>query len=389
MNKRTMMAIAAVAALVVAGCSSAAGSSSSSGGSGDSVKIGFLGNLTGPAATLGVPVGNALKLAFDQANSGKAVPGVTFNLGVANTQSLPANAVTAFQGFAQDSDQVTFSDSLTPIALGVAPLASRDKIMFITGAGGNKFPTANGGAWTWQWSDLTDPVENVGTYLYKAGFRKVAVLEDEDNPAFLTMGANESAAFTAAGGTVVTVQKYHETDTSFSSVLTDIAAAKPDAIILSGIEQQCANIVRQIKQTPALSKVQISGVIGWDQALASIAGASAAGAIFPSYYFSGGSAADSAFASAYTAEFKSAPSASAAIAYEMAWLVVAAAQKVRAKGQPLTATNLRAEFPSAVSSPVLKSHALINGIQLTAAGGISYPGIILQYQPGGSLKLVS
>jgi branched-chain amino acid transport system substrate-binding protein len=234
MKRSKLTALAAVAALAAAGCSSAAGSTGSSGSSGGTVKIGFLGNLTGAAATLGIPVGNALKLAYAQANSTKAVPGVNFDLGVKDTATLPANAVTDFQAFAQNGDQVTFSDSLTPIALGVAPLASQNKIMFITGAGGNKFSTSNGGAWTWQWSDLTDPVENVGKYLYTSGFHKVALLEDEDNPAFLTMGANETAAYTAAGGKVVATEKYHETDTSFSSVLTDIAAAKPDAIVLSG-----------------------------------------------------------------------------------------------------------------------------------------------------------
>lgn len=389
----TTVAACAAMSLALAACgggSSSAGSSGGSSGSGSTatVDIGFLGNLTGAAATIGVPVGNALKLAFDQANATKAVPGVTFKLSTADTQTQVPNAVTAFQKFAQDGAEVTISDALTPIASAIAPLADQQKVMFLTGAGGNHFNNANG--MIWQWTDFVGPLKATAAQLYKLGARKAVVLVDSDNPAFVAEGATAGDAFGKLGGQVLGTEKFAQSDTNFSSQLTNIASMKPDSIVVSGLEQQSGNIVKQIRQTPGLSDVQIAGPIGWDEGLAKTSGNDAAkGIIFPSYWADGTDANASAFSSAYKKAYNAQPTAFAAMGYEMAWLIVAASDAAKSAGKELSSTTIRDQFPGATSSELAKKHGVVTDIKITKDGGITYPGAVVQFQADGTVKPLS
>lgn len=381
-----VIALASVGACGSPGSGSSASPGSSSGGSAASkqtVNIGFLANLTGPGQPYAVPFSKGMKLAFKDAQSELDAAKVSIKIDEQDTASVEANAVTLFNKFAQAGDQVTVSDSQSPIGLAIAPLANSRKVLFVSGAG-SKLPNDNG--YAFHVADLGTPMKTLGQQLQANGSKRVASIVDGSNPSFPTLVKATEGAFTAAGGSAfVGTQQVRPGDSDFSSVLTNLAKSNPDTILISALSDQSGNIIRQIKQTSSLANAKIAGTIAWGPQVYDVAKDAAVGAVFAAVWAPGeqGSA---NFESAWKAAYGDTPVAYSALGYETGWILVAAMKQVAASGGKVTSDSLKQALPAAATSDLVKQHGPIPGFTLPADGAAQYPGVLAVFGSNGAIK---
>lgn len=378
-----------VASMALTACGGGSGgASSSSGSSGDqTVTIGYLANLTGAGATFGVPFNNGFKLALQniQKNGTLSQSHVKLAVSVQDTNSQVANAVTIFNKFASAGYPITVSDSLSPIEEGVAPIANSQKIVFLSG-GGSKPP--NNAGYSFYLADLISPLQGLGAYMGKKGSKRVAVIVDGDNPAFPTLAGILQKSFSAAGGSdFVTTQTISEKDSDFSSVLTNIAKANPDTIVLEALPQQSGNILRQIKQNSSLSAMANYGTVGWGTDVATVAGDAATGVVFPAAWAPGTEGSQN-FETQYQAAYHNAPQAYSAIGYETGWWIAAAVQKVASAGGKITSQALRDAMSPASTSSLVSREGVIPGFSIGTTGAPKYPGTLAEYTSSGAVQKI-
>ena len=379
-------------AAFVAACgsssSTSSGSSSGGGAAAQTVNIGLLANLTGTAAaSYGVPFTNGLKLALQDINSAGALKSanVTLNMDTRDTASTEANAVTLFNQFAQAKDQIAISDSQSPIALAIDPLANNQKVLFLTG-GGTKLPNSAGYSFTL--ADLGTPMTTLGSSMEKSGLKRVATIIAGDNPSFATLASAAEKAYKSAGGSgFVASQTIQSSDTDFSSVLTNLRQSNPDGILISALPAQSGNIIRQIKSGGGLDSAKLFGTIAWGPQVYDVAKTAAVGAEYAAVW-APGAANSGTFESEYKSAYNSAPVAYSALGYEVGWLIAAAAQTASSNGATVTSTSLRDAMPSAASSSIVQQHGPISNFAFSS-GHAQYPGLLAVFASDGSIKAAS
>ncbi len=99
--------------------------------------------------------------------------------------------------------------------------------------------------------------------------------------------------FTAAGGTISDAEAINSADSDFKPVLTKIAQNAPDVIYLPDYTAQCALLLQQAKQIPALANTTLIGSDGcFSSDFIKLAGSAITGTYFSSPNLSAFSQAD-------------------------------------------------------------------------------------------------
>ena len=115
--------------------------------------------------------------------------------------------------------------------------------------------------------------------------KKVAIFSDVAAPYSVGLAQFFRAPFTAAGGQIVSEQKYTGGDKDFRAQLTVIKGAQPDAILVPGYYTDVGLIVAQARQLGIT--VPLFGGDGWEAPeLMQIAGAEALEGTYYSTHFS-------------------------------------------------------------------------------------------------------
>jgi branched-chain amino acid transport system substrate-binding protein len=156
--------------------------------------------------------------------------------------------------------------------------------------------------------------------------KKVAVMYGNDD-AFTQSGYDVfKAALEKAGVETLTTETFAKGDTDFSAQLTKIKSLNPDAIIVSALAEEAANIMVQARTLGIPDSVRFIGGNGFNSPqLAKIAGAAAEGAISGSAWNVASSFPASVdFVKAFQAEYNGDPDQFAAQAYTAAWVTALA-----------------------------------------------------------------
>lgn len=382
MKPRLIAAALTAGLLALTGCGSER--SGSSGSDDDSVTVGYLGNLTGDSsAPYGKPFDNGMKLALgdikDAGYLSKA--GVDVKVITEDTGSELSTAVTKYNGLRGKGVDLVLSDSMTPIAAGIAPLATSDKLPFLTGSGS---PIENSDGYAFHLADLGTPMVTLGKEQAGKGLKKVVAVVDGDNPAFQTMASSFEKGMKdgGAGGFADTVT-VTSSDTDFGSLMTKLKGDGADGVFISLLPEASGNVLRQMQQYGGLDKVAKLGTIAWSGQVFDVAEKAALGSYFALPWAPGlPSSAD--FEEAYVAKYKTKPNAYSAIGYQTAWLIAAAAVEAKEAGG-VSAESLKAALPKASTSAVVKDHGVIDDFSLDPAGDPSYPGTVATFADDGAI----
>jgi branched-chain amino acid transport system substrate-binding protein len=262
------------------------GSSSTPAAGSKTIEIGTDLPVSGKDTSSGKPAEDGAHLAVDEANKNNTVPGYKFVF-------VPKDDVGA-QGIHDaavggQNVRALIGDALVagivgPFNSGVAqtemPIANQAPILLLSPSNTNQCLTQEG-------ADIgcTGPTDYVPTlrptgkvtyfriattdnhqgpvnadYLYKTlGYKKAYVIDDAE-----TYGVGIANTFTGEwktlGGTILGRSSEQSSTTSYVSLLTQIAAQKPDVIYFGGLDSTGGIIIRQqMQQVPALKNTPFAG----------------------------------------------------------------------------------------------------------------------------------
>ena len=258
-----LLAVAVAIALTACGGSSSSGGTSSSSGP---IKFGFLDALSGAYAVAGAPELDGAKLGVQDVNSAGGVCGRKLQLaGTADDQGQANLSIDGLRKLvSQDGLKFVIGPGITPPALAAAPVAESLKAWFMV-------QTAQRQPWagrTYVFSDVTpQDVEGnvVFNYVKKKlgpGHHRVAIVYAA--VPYAQVGYQQLKQLsTAAGWSVVAAPSYDPTALTFTSQATQVAQAKPDAVMVWGAAAPGdAKVIKQIRASgytgPIVGDVSLS-----------------------------------------------------------------------------------------------------------------------------------
>ena len=330
--KKTLLSgvLASVMAItLLAGCSGNSGSGASS-STGDTIKIGAIGPLSGAASTYGISVKEGAQLLEKEVNSAGGINGKKIEFIFEDDQADPNSSMQAFNKLV-DSEKV--SAILGPVTSGatlaVAPNATSKQIPMITPTATEPTITKVGGDYMFR-GCFVDSFQGdvLGKYASETlKYKTAAVLYNSGSDYSKGIADSFKVKFEGAGGTVGEFLTYNDKDTDFKAQLTKIKTLNPDMIVLPDYYNVVGLIAKQARDMGITS--QFLGGDGWEsEELTKIGGDSVNGALYINHYYSGDQdAAVKTFVDSYKKEYNKEPDAFAALSYDTSKILVKAIEK--------------------------------------------------------------
>ena len=330
--KKTLLSgvIASVMAItLLAGCGGNAGSGSSS-STGDTIKIGAIGPLSGAASTYGISVKEGAQLLEKEVNAAGGINGKKISFIFEDDQADPNSSMQAFNKLV-DSEKV--SAILGPVTSGatlaVAPNATAKQIPLITPTATEPTITKVGGDYMFR-GCFVDSFQGdvLGKYASETLKSKTAaVLYNSGSDYSKGIADSFKSKFEGAGGQVGEFLTYNDKDTDFKAQLTKIKSLNPDVVVLPDYYNVVGLIAKQARDMGITS--QFLGGDGWEsEELTKIGGKAVDGALYINHYYSGDQdAAVKTFVDSYKKEYNKEPDAFAALSYDTSKILVKAIEK--------------------------------------------------------------
>lgn len=215
----------------------------------DSVKIGFIGPLTGDAANYGKMMSQAIKIAVEEKNQAGGIAGKKVVLVAEDSEGKPDKANAAIEKLAGiDKVWGIVGAVFSSASLAIAPKANAAKIVMISPSSTHKDLTSKG-KFIFR-TVVTDALQAkvFGHYVYEvAGIKTVAVLYIKND---YSQGLAEDfkSTYEAAGGKVVAMETGMQGDKDFTTQLTKIKSLNPEALYIPDYIAEMAQILEQAKQ---------------------------------------------------------------------------------------------------------------------------------------------
>ena len=288
------------------------------------ITLGAVHDLSGATALYGTAIQKGIDLAVKQMNEQKFLgEGVTVKVAYEDAAGDPKQAIAAYEKLIANPDVVLIlgptlsseAKSADPLAqeAGVPVIASSNTAAGITEIGDYIFRTSLPES-----AVIPNTIKVTKSAL---GLKKVAVMYGNDD-AFTQSGYDVfKATLDAEGIEILTEETFAKGDTDFSAQLTKIQSLNPDAIVVSALAEEAANIMVQARTLGIPETIRFIGGNGFNSPkLAEIAGTAAEGAISGSAWNVASSYPASAdFVKAFNAEYGANPDQFAAQAYTAVW----------------------------------------------------------------------
>jgi len=330
--KKTLLSgvLASVMAMtLLAGCGGNTGSSTS-GTTGDAIKIGAIGPLSGAASTYGVSVKEGAQLLEKEVNDAGGINGKKIQFVFEDDQADPNSSMQAFNKLVDDEKVCAILGPVTSGAtLAVAPNATSRQIPMITPTGTEPTITKVGGEYMFR-GCFVDSFQGEVLAKYSSETLKsktAAVLYNSGSDYSKGIADSFKAKFEAAGGTVGEFLTYNDKDTDFKAQLTKIKSLNPDILVLPDYYNVVGLIAKQARGMDI--KSQLLGGDGWEsEELAKIGQDAVNGALYINHYYSGDQdTAVKSFVDSYKKDYNKEPDAFAALSYDTSKILVKAIEK--------------------------------------------------------------
>ncbi len=286
------------------------------------VTFGWIGALTGGAATIGEPIRNAVVLAVEEINANNVIPGKKLNIIYEDDACDAKNSATAVQKLS-NVDKVTaiIGPMCSGATLADAPIIEEAKMLTVS------------------YSATNPSIKDAGDYLFrnvpsdngqgvqaaalinKLGSKKIAIIHIQNDWGVGLLKVFKSEA-EKLGLKIVATETYSPDATDFKTQLAKIKAAKPETLYMLSHPTDAGIVLKQASE--AGLKIQIIGADGSkDDAVISAAGAAAEGFIVTLPGVPKSSELDK-FATAYKAKYGKEFSAYTPEAYDVAYILAKA-----------------------------------------------------------------
>ena len=245
------------------------------------IKIGGLFAVTGPASFLGEPERNTAQMVVDEINNAGGIKGNKLQLIVYDTQGDATKAVQAATRLIKEDKVVAIiGPSTTGDSMAVIPVVEKAQIPLISCAAGSKI-TDPVKKWIFKTAQNDSlAVGRIYEHLKKKGLTRVALLTVSDS--FGSSGREQLKAQAAHYGIqLVSDDTYGPKDTDMTSQLTKIRSNQPQAIICWGTNPGPAVIARNAKQLGLKTPLFMSHGVS-SKKFIDLAGEASEGIVLPS-----------------------------------------------------------------------------------------------------------
>jgi branched-chain amino acid transport system substrate-binding protein len=213
------------------------------------VKVGFIGPMTGDNANYGVLCNQAVKLAFDEINAAGGIDGIQIELITEDSEGTVEKGLSSIEKLSSSDKIVALVGPVfTGVSFAVGERCQDEGLVMITPSATHKDITAIGNCVFRTVASDGLQGEVAGTYFaQELGYKNIAVLYAKND---YSQGLYEGmkASFEACGGKVSVVETCQVGDKDFKTQLTKIKAASPDAIYIPDYTAEMAQILEQASQ---------------------------------------------------------------------------------------------------------------------------------------------
>ncbi|MGC5012834.1 branched-chain amino acid ABC transporter substrate-binding protein [Streptosporangium sp. DT93] len=236
------------------------------------VKIGFMGDLTGANAGIVIPPRNGAKLAIDEYN--KTNPATKIELVEYDSQGDPSKAVAlAQQAIKTDKIVAMVGPAFSGESAQVAPVLEEAKLPSISASATNAALSANGWKY-WHRVLPSDSIQGPGIGEFIAtGVAAKNVFVIDDKSEYGKPLADAVRKTLGDKGVKLTNDSLDPAESDFSSVVNKVVSTKPDAIFFGGYYAAGGNLLKQLRDKGVKDTKFLSGDGSLDKGLIDGAGA--------------------------------------------------------------------------------------------------------------------
>lgn len=321
---------------------------------GKTVKIGVIADVTGSAAAYGTSQKNAYELANDDLRANLIdAGGATLAFDIQDAASDPAQVINLMQKFAGDGTALLFGPTLSGEAKKADPVAVRANLTILATSNTAQGITAQGPC---VFRDSLAEEQVVPEAVAKATSswhpKTAAIVYGDDNQFTKTDFEIFKAALEKHHVEIVDVETYHTGDVDFKAQLTNIAAKRPDMLVVGALLEEAVKIVVQAKQSGIKSHL-IGGNGLNSPKFISLAGDAGDGVVIGAAYYLGNSyAGNRGFVDRYKKKFGTGPDQFAAQAYAAAQIAATAVRAGATSSEQFCSTLKKLSVVQTVLGPV-------------------------------------
>jgi branched-chain amino acid transport system substrate-binding protein len=313
-------------AVMVLGCGSEKSGNKGTGSDGSTAKIGVVSYLTGAGAAYGESIRQGLELARDEVNAqGK----VKLELIFEDSKGEKNEAINAVNKLIHKDNVLSLiGPTLSGEMFAVGPIVNQEGVP-IMGTSLTVEGITEIGDYVFR-NSLPDSAaipQSVKKAKEKFNLKKVAIMYSDNNDLAVSGFKIFEKTLKENGVEVIAVETFADKNTDFSAQLTKIATLNPDAIMVAGLYQEAALILKKAREIGIT--VPVVGNNGFNSPqLIKSAGNAADGAIVASPWFPGKDDAKvKSFIAAYKAKYNKEPDQFAAQAYDALQIMAIAIEK--------------------------------------------------------------
>jgi branched-chain amino acid transport system substrate-binding protein len=326
-----VLALAAATSLALAGC---AGGGSSSSGDGSTLKIGFMGDLTGENSGIVIPPRNGAQLAIEEYNATN--PKTKLELKPYDSQGKPDQA-TSLITTAIGSDKITalIGPAFSGESKAIGGQLEQNKIPSVSPSATNPGLAKNNWSyWHRVVANDDDQGPGIANFLIKAKSPKTAYVLSDDQE--YSVGLADAFEKTLKGaGVTVQRDKFPKDAPDYSSTVQKVKAANPDIITFGGYYAQGGPLLKQLRDG-GVKAIFATGDGSLDPQLVSGAGAAAAeGAVIGCPCNIPDASTPSDFATKYKKKFNVDPAIYATEGYDAATAIINAVKAGNTTGEKI------------------------------------------------------
>lgn len=249
MSRKRLVATAAVlaGALVLSACGGGGDSGAGGGGTGDgeTLKIGFMGDLTGENSGIVIPPNNGAKLAVDEYNATN--PAVKIELVDLDSQGSADQAVPLITQAINDGIVGLIGPAFSGESKAVGPVLEQAKIPSVSPSATNPGLAENG--WTF-WHRVVandaDQGPGIAEFLIRSTSPTKAYVISDDQEYSVGLADAVLGAF-QAGGVTVERDQFAQAASDYSSTVAKVAAFQPDVVVFGGYYAQAGRLLKQLR----------------------------------------------------------------------------------------------------------------------------------------------
>lgn len=231
---------------------------------GDTIKIGFLGALTGGHAAYGNPTLKGMEMAIADLNAKGGVLGKQLQLVKEDHRSDKTEAANVTQKMITNKVAAIVGDPTTGITKLAASICQPAKVVLLS-AGANGPGVVEIGDYIYR-DTLIDAVGAPAVSKYaveKMGWKNIALVTSTNNDYSVGLSKLFKEGLTSAGGKIVIEQSIQDGDQNFSAQVTNITKAKVDGIVFTGYYTEGGLLMKEVvKQGLSLKMLGGDGLFG-------------------------------------------------------------------------------------------------------------------------------